>query len=612
MIQENCRIEKFKGFRFYEQDILFDDYMFSNDIELTIDLDYVSPGFGIALIDNEGYSIKEKKFAYLFKIGYREASIYYSTKEKCSLVKQMSVKEAATIKENMKLSFIKKGKKIIIKIDGVEILSEYTTKSIDKYNIGYYSNAGNIINNISIAAAIPDKWAINMSNTQGGYIKFYDNSFELTGCEQPAEIEQSNISLKAGKYYLKVEHDHIDNKCDIKQFVFLAKDTGLHDEEKNILKSDDSFFLMKDAEVNLKFKGKQGLIKKIMITDDKEDEFIPTTSTNLVFDGSYADVFLNDIKKVKFKGLINRTPGHLTSNEIFCIIMDSKTIITPQMTTMKMGEEYQFEFSKENYLFTITDKNKKIIYSEKMKNINNKITIFKNITAEISEFILVKTNGDQININLQDEYKRYINANISGPIIVLDKYDTPLDLSSSYRLCKYDDYEKYVFTNWEREYFNPMKKITLTNKIINKQDTLIVYGILKNTKYDLEKIYHVKEDNMNSINEMAETYEILFERDLLHVNKAKNILYLDEKHLDKYEMIIVDYLKDESYCINYHYNNNTYEVNISSLNKGNKTLYESKVISKDGDVTVTQVSDYYISNINGNTTGYIVLRKGGE
>ena len=34
MIQENCRIENVKGYKFYEHDISFDDYMFSNDIQL--------------------------------------------------------------------------------------------------------------------------------------------------------------------------------------------------------------------------------------------------------------------------------------------------------------------------------------------------------------------------------------------------------------------------------------------------------------------------------------------------------------------------------------------------------------------------------------------------
>ncbi len=177
MIQDNCRVENFNGYRFYEQDILFDNYMFSNDIKLTINLDYVSPGFGIALIDNEGFSIKEKRFSYLFKIGYKEASIYYATKEKNTLIKQLSVKEAFTIQEKMIFTLIKRGKKIIIKINDVEILSEYTSKSLDKYNIGYYSNAGNIINSISIASAVPDKWTVNMNNTQGGYIKFYNKVF---------------------------------------------------------------------------------------------------------------------------------------------------------------------------------------------------------------------------------------------------------------------------------------------------------------------------------------------------------------------------------------------------------------------------------------------------
>ena len=230
MLQENCRIENFNGYKFYEQDILFDDYMFSNDIQLTVDLDYVSPGFGIALVDNEGFSIREKRFAYLFKIGYKEASIYYSTKESKTLIKQLSIKDVYTIQENMKFTFIKQGKKVTIKINDKEIFSEYTTKNIDKYNLGYYSNVGNIINSISIASAVPDKWTINMNNTQGGYIKFYNNSFELKDCKYPAEIEQSKIKLKAGKYYLRFENEAINDIFDIKCYVHKSDDDGLFDE----------------------------------------------------------------------------------------------------------------------------------------------------------------------------------------------------------------------------------------------------------------------------------------------------------------------------------------------------------------------------------------------
>ena len=372
MLQENCRIENFNGYKFYEQDILFDNYMFSNDIQLTVDLDYVSPGFGIALVDNEGSSIKEKRFAYLFKIGYKEASIYYSTKETKTLVKQLSVKDVYTIQEKMKFTFIKQGKKVTIKINGNEIFSEYTNKSIDKYNIGYYSNVGNIINSISIASAVPDKWTVNMNNTQGGYIKFYSNSFELKDCKYPAEIEQSKIKLKAGKYYLRFDNEEVDEKFDIKYFVHRSDDDGLFDEEKNIInKKDNSFFLLTETEVNLKFVGKQGIIKNISISNDKDDNFIPTTGDSYSFEGSYIDIYLTDLKKIKWTGTVNRTPGNLTSNEIFGLILDTKTIITPQMTPMVFGKEYDFEFTKENYMFTIKE-GKKLIYSYQLKNLNNK------------------------------------------------------------------------------------------------------------------------------------------------------------------------------------------------------------------------------------------------
>lgn len=609
MLQENCRIENFNGYKFYEQDILFDDYMFSNDIQLTVDLDYVSPGFGIALVDNEGSSIREKRFAYLFKIGYKEASIYYSTKETKTLIKQLSVKDIYTIQEKMKFTFIKQGKKVTIKINDKEIFSEYTNKSIDKYNIGYYSNVGNIINSISIASAVPDRWTVNMNNTQGGYIKFYSNSFELKDCKYPAEVEQSKIKLKAGKYYLKFDNESVDDMFDIKYYIHKSDDDGLFDEEKNIInKKDNSFFLLKETEVNLKFVGKQGIIKNILISNDKDDNFIPTTGDSYVFEGSYIDIFLTDLKKVKWTGVVNRTPGNLTSNEIFGLIIDTKTIITPQMTTMVFGKEYDFEFSKDNYMFTIKE-GKKLIYSYQLKNLNNKITIFKNITAIITSLILVKTNGEEINVNLQDEFKKYVNANITGPIIMVDQYDNPLDLSSSYRLCHYKDYSRYVFTNYEREYFPSQKKLVLENKILNKQDTVRVFGIPKTAKYNLDKIYDVVEDNINSVDLMTDRYDMLFESQVLLVDKIKNIVYLTEDQIEKYELIIVDYLKDNSYCINYHYNTHVYEVDISSLNSSNKMIYDSKILL-DGDKTITQVRDYKITNINGNTNGYVVIRKG--
>ena len=168
-----------------------------------------------------------------------------------------------------------------------------------------------------------------------------------------------------------------------------------------------------------------------------------------------------------------------------------------------------------------------------------------------------------------------MNANITGPIIMVDQYDNPLDLSSSYRLCHFKDHSRYIFTNHEREYFYSQKKLVLENKILNQQDTVRIFGIPKTAKYDLDKIYDVVEDNINSIDLMTERYDTLFESDVLLVDKVKSIVYLTPEQVDKYQLIIVDYLKDNSYCINYHYNKHIYEVIISSLNSNNRMIYDS-------------------------------------
>ena len=108
---------------------------------------------------------------------------------------------------------------------------------------------------------------------------------------------------------------------------------------------------------------------------------------------------------------------------------------------------------------------------------------------------------------------------------------------------------------------------------------------------------------------MAERYDVLFESDVLLVDKIKNVIYMTPEQIDKYQLIIVDYLKDNSYCINYHYDKHVYEVDISSLNSDNKMIYDSKILL-GGDKNVTQVRDYKITSINGNTNGYVVIRKG--
>ena len=53
MIQSNSRVEIDNGIKFYEQDILYDDYIYTGNTDIEVTLDYVNPGFGIALINSE-------------------------------------------------------------------------------------------------------------------------------------------------------------------------------------------------------------------------------------------------------------------------------------------------------------------------------------------------------------------------------------------------------------------------------------------------------------------------------------------------------------------------------------------------------------------------------
>ena len=122
--------------------------------------------------------------------------------------------------------------------------------------------------------------------------------------------------------------------------------------------------------------------------------------------------------------------------------------------------------------------------------------------------------------------------------------------------------------------------------------------------------YYVREDNINSIDLFTKDYKLIKEKDLLLFDKNKSILYFKPDDIEKYDMFIIDYLKNDSYAINFNYLKNSYEIDISSSNN-TKVLYDSLSIQSD-EKNATQVDNYKITNINGNMLGYIVLTQGDE
>ena len=49
MFKANSRIELANGIKFYEQDILYDDHVYSDSCQVEVDINYHNNGFGKAL-----------------------------------------------------------------------------------------------------------------------------------------------------------------------------------------------------------------------------------------------------------------------------------------------------------------------------------------------------------------------------------------------------------------------------------------------------------------------------------------------------------------------------------------------------------------------------------
>ena len=148
-----------------------------------------------------------------------------------------------------------------------------------------------------------------MSNTGGGYINFKRDGFELSNCKSKAEIEQLNISLERGTYYLKYNKS---DDSDIVPYILISQDERLSDDEKNILNRNNKFTLQQPINVSLKFTGTTGSITNICITTESDNEYIRTN----IESGSYKEILgsnikflLSDIKYFEFYGTVDNAPS---------------------------------------------------------------------------------------------------------------------------------------------------------------------------------------------------------------------------------------------------------------------------------------------------------------
>lgn len=592
MLQPNSRINLDKGIKFYEQDILFDNYIYTGDFDIALTLNYATSGFGIGLTNSEGKSLTDKEEVLLFKLGQKSVDVIYLNQDAQKTLATFNSAYAKTYTENLSYKLQKRGAKFVLFVGEQKVCDFKAPIDFNTYNLIYYSNKENEILNINIASSIPYGWVTNMQNTNGGYIWFYRDAFEFKYCNGEAEIEQPDIYLSYGKYYLKYE---TEGDSDIIPYVFLSQDERLFDERKNILNPiDNSFVLDNSQKISLKFEGTKGKIKNIFITTQRDNEYIrtsPDKGDKIEIGGSYIKLNLDLIQEAKWTGKIKNAPGndHTNPSE-YSIIQNG--IKSYGFYDLDVAQNVDYYYHYKNNKLTI--KNLKGVLLKTITTNNAILTIFRNINAKIKDFVVIDNEGNDTNIIVENTIKKYAPGTVYSPIIVLDETEQPLDLSSSYRVYKKDGRDYYWFTNVEREYFNPAHMIRLTNQPSSKEGTIIVYGIKKESDINPQNILRIEKEGKDTIDAFANYYDILFEKDLRYINKEYREIRLTD--IEDYKLIIVDYLKEDSYAINYRHEFNSYEIDISIKdNKETKVVYNNADENKDG---ITYINEYRYVNTN--------------
>ena len=664
LFEPNSRIEKnSNGVRFYEQDIIFSDYLFEGDVEVDLHIDYLHPGFGVVLAEKYKGGPRDSEKAHLFKLGNNAFNVFEKThltqahrKENACLF----APGAKNTKANLVFRLTGKTVDLLLRKENTaakkieyENLGDYKLqKKLKQYYIGFYSNKGNIIRSVSYLQGTPNKWDVSIKNTRGGRISFVKNGFRFEKCEQDAEIEQGSIELNPGTYYVSYDREKINGLDDIKCFVFPSmakdkKDDYFEDEKKNLVK-DGKFTIKEKMGINIKFQGTSGQITNVAIKDDPESAFVETYDKGLTIEGSYIEITLKEFSKILWTGRIKSTPKFtdFTKPCPYAVVETIGKKVSLDDMNIKLGQEYYYEYIvKSNTARALLGKNE-VGYQTMPLSTNDKgkIKIFHNMNATITKLILVDKDGEQIDVINQKTFKRYVPEEIGGPILIKDSGGEPLDISSSYRevaepeyridlfqgnyemalqekpldinvevygipygvtvnpfeteikkyapqytaisashyevigkvvemkehirkqykaiAVRYQSAEKYnyLFTNFEREVFTDEPRIILAKPMADVSGGIIMYGC--KTDIDMDYIHRIPADTMvNSIDLCCSEYDMIPEREM-EINYDDQEVVLKKGLREQYSSIIVDYLKRDSYAINYREDMSQYEVDI--------------------------------------------------
>lgn len=521
------------GCRWYEQDIVLLDYIYSGNCIIDISLEYNTPGFGILLAEADGSDVFDSGYSVLYRIGDRS----YSVEEKIMGDSNGGTEGSYPVMPDgstVHLTFYKADKMIwmtytytdtsgnTVTYGGYNLGNASLAEDLESYRIGFYSNAGNVLNLATISTAMPAGWVVNIHNTNGGRVFFLENGFTINDCEYQAELEQQNIYLEAGTYYV----DYIlSDDSDIKSYIIPVAGTKLElfDVNKNILQN-ESFTLEEDGLINLKFVGTHGTVYNICIKDMQDSVYVETEEDGeRTEDGSLIRIDLTKIKEFTITATISSVPEYdLTELPPYFIVKVNDTSYIVSDFSLDMDTAYTYYYTQENNTLTV---NGRSISTSGC----SELLLFYNINAVITEFIVTYQNGEVNDILHSDTYKHYITSDMTTPILVTDLDGEPYDLSSSFR--------EVIQNHQTLDYFNLYTPMSLSHRVNTFTTSFRVYGIPSSATIDKTK---------NTIEEFATRYTELSTTQYSY-DSQKNEVTVNDTARKSYKYIAVVYSDADTY-----------------------------------------------------------------
>src|SRR5690606_36142706 len=107
-----------------------------------------------------------------FKLGINDFTVIRKRYRKQDVVLHVS-SNISPPQENLPLVFVKRGRVVELRTKDRIVGHYMLPRSIDKFKIGFYSNAGNILHHASFVSGMPNGWVVNIKNTNGGRVFFF-------------------------------------------------------------------------------------------------------------------------------------------------------------------------------------------------------------------------------------------------------------------------------------------------------------------------------------------------------------------------------------------------------------------------------------------------------